>query len=202
MNNKHTLIIAHGAGSPMDSDWLNDLVVKFELRGVRVIRFEFPYMHQRRIDGKRRPPNRLPILLDSYKDIIAQQSGTVFIAGKSLGGRIATMIADACDNVVGVIAYGYPFHPPAKPENLRTEHLKTLTKPCLIVQGENDIFGKKDEWQGFGIAKHINIFPMPMANHDLKPLKKSGLSLNGTLQIAVDETIEFMSAHFMDAHND
>ena len=194
MDIKHTLILAHGAGLPMDSDWLNTLSEKFNYLGVKVIRFNFPYMQQRVDSGKKMPPNKLPILIDCFNDIIDNTAGKVFIGGKSMGGRIATMVANN-NSVKGVIAFGYPFHPVGKPEKMRTEHLKQFKKPCLIIQGERDPFGKKDEWQGFSIDPNIDLFPIKTANHDLKPLKSSGLNLDNALDLSVSKAIEFMDKH-------
>ncbi|MGB1361504.1 MAG: alpha/beta family hydrolase [Alphaproteobacteria bacterium] len=192
---KYTLILAHGAGAPMDSDWMNAITEKLETAGVKVIRFEFPYMDKRRTTGKKSPPDRLPILIDTFNEIVNAQKGAVFIAGKSMGGRIASIIAPDNDKVSGVIAFGYPFHPPGKPEKLRTEHLKTYKKPMLIVQGENDPFGKLGEWNGFEIDKSIEVFPITTGNHDLKPNKSSGMDLNMALDKAVEKTVSFIKSN-------
>ena len=189
-----TIILAHGAGAPMDSDWMNAITEKLESHNINVIRFEFPYMDKRRKTGKKSPPDRAPVLMESFNDIINQQSGDVWIAGKSMGGRIASVIAPDNTKVLGVIAYGYPFHPPGKPEKLRTEHLQKYSKPMLIVQGENDPFGKVGEWKGFTIDKKIEIFPIEEANHDLKPNKSTGMDLDNALDKAVEKTVSFITA--------
>jgi len=192
MMQKQTLVLAHGAGAPMDSDWLNNITNKLELNNIEVIRFEFPYMEKRRITGKKSPPDKLPILVDKFNNIVNSLNKPVFIAGKSMGGRIASMIAPTNNNILGVIAYGYPFHPVGKPEKLRTEHLKKYNKPMLIIQGENDPFGKSKEWENFNIDKSIEIFPISKANHDLKPNKSTGLSLDEAMNIAVKKTASFI----------
>ena len=193
MAKKQILVLAHGAGSPMDSDWLNNITNKLELNNIEVIRFEFPYMENRRRIGKKSPPDKLSILINKFNNIVNSINKPVFIAGKSMGGRIASMIAPTNNNVLGVIAYGYPFHPIGKPEKLRTEHLKKYNKPMLIIQGENDPFGKSKKWNDFNIDKNIEVFPISKANHDLKPNKSTGLSLDDTINIAVEKTTKFIN---------
>ena len=192
MIQKQTLVLAHGAGASMDSDWLNNITNKLESNNIEVIRFEFPYMEKRRKIGKKSPPDKLPILVDKFNNIVNSLNKPVFIAGKSMGGRIASIIAPTNNNILGVIAYGYPFHPAGKPEKLRTEHLKKYNKPMLIIQGENDPFGKSKEWKDFNIDKSIEIFPISKANHDLNPNKSTGLSLDEAMKLAVEKTTNFI----------
>ena len=93
-----TLILAHGAGAPMDSDWMSDMAARLAAQGVNVLRFEFPYMAQRRLDGGRRPPNPAPKLLECWREVYAQVrrhvTGPLAIGGKSMGGRMASLLAD------------------------------------------------------------------------------------------------------------
>lgn len=139
-NPRATLILAHGAGAPMDSLFLARIARGLVARGVRVVRFEFPYMAARR-RGERRGPDRQPILEDAWLRVIDRvgDAGSSYIGGKSLGGRIASMVADRA-GVRGLVALGYPFHPPGQPERLRTAHLYELRTPALFVQGERDQF--------------------------------------------------------------
>ncbi len=195
MIKKHTLILAHGAGAPMDSEWMNTITELLKNNGVEVHRFEFPYMIMRRKDGKKRPPNTLKVLLDTYSTIVNKFDGKVFVGGKSMGGRIATMIADSHDNIIASIGLGYPFHPPKYPQKLRTKHLKNMKSPCLIIQGEKDPFGKITEWDAFNLAPTVFIYPLIEANHELKPLKRTGLSHRDALRLCVEQMIQFMDKH-------
>jgi uncharacterized protein len=116
-NADRTIVLAHGAGAPMDSDFMNVIASGLAKSGLRVARFEFPYMVKRREDGRRRPPDCAPVLLESYLQVVAELGPeNLIIGGKSMGGRIASMVAGAA-GVAGLVCLGYPFHPPGKPEN-------------------------------------------------------------------------------------
>src|SRR6185436_4932187 len=116
----HTFLFAHGAGAPMDTPFMNAVARGMGERGIRVVRFEFPYMAKRRESGKKGAPDRQPVLLDTWRQVIEDHGGgaKVFIGGKSMGGRMASMVADEV-GARGLICFGYPFHPPGKPDQLR-----------------------------------------------------------------------------------
>lgn len=175
------LLFAHGAGAPMDSGFMNDMAAALAEHGLEVVRFEFPYMAKRRRDGKRRPPNRMDVLLDAWDAMIEQyrcDSLPLFIGGKSMGARAATVWAAerAAASCRGLICFGYPFHPPGKPENLRIAHLSECAVPLLIVQGERDALGSREEVSAYGIANSIHFCWLASGDHDLKPLRRSGYS--------------------------
>lgn len=187
-----TLALAHGAGAPMDSDWMNMVAAAVADKGIRVVRFEFPYMAERRETGKKRPPNPARILEGTWANVIDDLGAdTLVIGGKSMGGRIASMVADDA-GVRGLVCLGYPFHPPGRPEKLRTEHLATLRTPTLICQGERDPFGTKDEVPGFTLSKKIRLHWSPDGDHGLKPRKKSGHTEAENIAAAVDAIAAFM----------
>ncbi|WP_295513683.1 alpha/beta fold hydrolase [uncultured Pseudomonas sp.] len=174
-----TLLLAHGAGAGMDSPFMQLLAEELARREIRTLRFDFPYMAQARAEGKRRPPNPAPVLLEHWREMVerwrAAESGPLWLAGKSMGGRMASLLADEL-GAAGLICLGYPFHPAGKPERLRTEHLATLATPTLIVQGERDALGSREEVAGYSLAPAIEVQWIATADHDLKPLKSSGLS--------------------------
>jgi len=188
-----TVVLAHGAGAPMDSDFMASMAAGLAGAGLRVARFEFPYMIKRRADGKRRPPDRAPVLLDTYLQVAADLGPeNLIIGGKSMGGRIASMVADEA-GVAGLICLGYPFHPPGKPDKLRTEHLEGLKTPALILQGERDTFGRREEVGGYSLSKSITVDFLPDGDHDLKPRKKSGLTREENWQDAVARMVRFIA---------
>jgi hypothetical protein len=191
-NPRATLILAHGAGAPMDSLFLARIARGLVARGVRVVRFEFPYMAARR-RGERRGPDRQPILEDAWLRVIDRvgDAGSSYIGGKSLGGRIASMVADRA-GVRGLVALGYPFHPPGQPERLRTAHLYELRTPALFVQGERDPFGTRDEVLGFGLPSTIRLVWLPDGDHSFKPRVRSSHTEAGNLAAAVDATAAFV----------
>jgi hypothetical protein len=188
-----TLALGHGAGAPMDSDWMNMVAAAVAAKGFRVIRFEFPYMTERRTTGKKRPPNPARILEETWEAVISDLGPErLVIGGKSMGGRIASMVADRT-GVQGLVCLGYPFHPPGRPEKLRTEHLAALKTPTLICQGERDPFGTKDEVPGFTLSKRIKLHWAPDGDHGLKPRKKSGFTEEQNIADAVSAIAAFMS---------
>lgn len=189
-----TLVLAHGAGAPMDSPFMDRIARGVAGAGWRVVRFEFPYMATRRETGTRKPPDRAPVLLDTWRSVIAGLGAeTLVIGGKSLGGRIASMIADEA-RVHGLVCLGYPFHPPGRPDRLRTAHLETLGTPALILQGERDPFGRADEVPGYGLSDAIALAWLPDGDHGFRPRKASGHTEDGNLTLAVERICGFLDA--------
>ncbi|HMO94659.1 MAG TPA: hypothetical protein PKD27_00975, partial [Tepidiformaceae bacterium] len=135
--------------------------------GFRVLRFEFPYMAERRTSGKRRPPDRQQVLLDAWRSAFAEAGeGPTVVGGKSMGGRMASMIADEV-SAAGLVCLGYPFHAPGKPEAPRVQHLEFLRTPALFVQGTADPFGTRDDVAGYTLSPAITIEWVEGGNHDL-----------------------------------
>jgi len=190
-----TVVLAHGAGAPMDSDWMNDFATGLAARGLHVARFEFPYMQRRREDGKRRGPDRPPVLLEAWRQAVAElgDPGSLVIGGKSMGGRIASMVADEC-GVAGLVCLGYPFHPPRKPDKLRTAHLEELASPTLILQGTRDPFDTREEVPGYGLAEGIEVHWLEDGDHSFKPRVRSGRTLEQNLAEAMDAVATFRAS--------
>jgi predicted alpha/beta-hydrolase family hydrolase len=176
-----TIILAHGAGAPMDSASMTATAKALAVAGFRVARFEFAYMAARRY-GHRKPPPRAETVNPEYVAAVEAlgAKGSLIIGGKSMGGRVASMVADelfASGKIVGLLCLGYPFHPPAKPTQLRTRHLAALKTPTLIVQGTRDEFGTVEEVPGYELSERIELLWLEDGDHDLKPRKSiSGFS--------------------------
>lgn len=190
-----TLILAHGAGAPMDSDWMNDMAGRLARLGVNVLRFEFPYMAQRRVDGVKRPPNPAGKLQECWREVFAvvrrHVAGPLAIGGKSMGGRMASLVADEL-GVDALVCLGYPFYAVGKPEKPRVEHLAGLKTPTLIVQGERDALGNREAVEGYSLAPGIEVFWLVAGDHDLKPLKVSGFTHEQHLASAAQKVSEFL----------
>jgi len=187
-----TLLLAHGAGAPMDSPWMNLVAQLLAERGVRTARFEFAYMAARR-EGRRGGQPRAEAVLDEYRAAVDDVGGPVAVGGKSFGGRVASMIADDVE-ATAVVALGYPFHPPGKPENLRTAHLLTLRTPMLVCQGERDPFGTVEEIPGYGLPDSIRLHWAPDGDHSLKPRKASGRTEHQNLTETADAIAGFLAS--------
>ena len=172
-----TLILAHGAGAPMDSTFMQSFAEGIGLHGIRVVRFEFSYMRARRDSGSRRPPDREPVLLEAWRQAYRQLSaGQTWIGGKSMGGRMASLVADEL-GVAGLVCLGFPFHAPGKPPGARIAHLATLASPALIVQGTRDPFGPLADVSGYDLSDTIALHWIQDGDHDLVPRKASGRTL-------------------------
>jgi len=178
-----TIALAHGAGAPMDSAFMVAFAEGLAAHGLKCVRFEFPYMHERRVDGKKRPPNRAPVLLETWRAVIDELGReNLIIGGKSMGGRMASMIARELEDenapVKGLVCLGYPFHPPGKPEKAeeRMAHLLDIKTPTLILQGTRDTFGTVEQVPSFPLSEAIRVQWLEDGDHGFKPRKKSGRS--------------------------
>jgi predicted alpha/beta-hydrolase family hydrolase len=188
-----TVLLAHGAGAPMDSSFMAAIAGGLAASGWRVVRFEFPYMARMRETGRRQGPDRMPVLQETFRQQVqlekaAGSKRTLFIGGKSMGGRVASLLVDelaSSDGVRGCLCLGYPFHPPGKPLNLRTEHLATLQMPTLILQGERDSFGNRQEVESYTLSPQLQLRWIASGDHSFKPTKSSGLSEAGNWAGAV-----------------
>jgi hypothetical protein len=187
---RFTLLLAHGAGAPMDSASMNATAKALAAAGIRVARFEFGYMASRRTSAGRKPPPRAETLRPEYVAAIdaLKARGPLIIGGKSMGGRVASMIADE-HHAAGLLCLGYPFHPVDKPTQLRTAHLADLKTPTLIVQGTRDPFGTREEVAGYELSKAIKILWLEDGDHDLRPRKAvSGFSMADHLKTLAAKT--------------
>ena len=190
-----TVVLAHGAGAPMDSPFMTAIAETLAQDGIRVARFEFPYMRRRRESGRGGAPDSGAVLMQSWRDTIAEMGDPrrLVIGGKSLGGRIASMIADEA-RVRGLVCLGYPFHPPGKPVATRTEHLAHLRTPALILQGTRDPFGKPDEVKKYRLSHSIRIEWIEDGDHSFKPRARSGRTEADNLVTAAGLVREFVRA--------
>jgi len=190
-----TVLLAHGAGAAMDSGWMNDMTALLVERGIRVARFEFSYMASRR-QGSRKPPPRAETLAQEYRDAVAAVGGErLFIGGKSMGGRVASMVADELHDaglIEGLVCLGYPFHPPGAPEKLRTAHLEGLRTPTLICQGTRDPFGTREDVAGYDLSPSIRFCWLDDGEHEFKPRTAiSGFTHREHLATAADAVAAF-----------
>jgi uncharacterized protein len=191
-----TLVLAHGAGAAMDTPFMDFFAMGLASHGCRVVRFEFPYMASKRSTGKNKPPDREPVLRETWLKVVemvrALEKKKLVIGGKSMGGRIATLIADEA-GVDGLICLGYPFHPVGKPDKLRVEHLGKIKTPTLIVQGERDPFGSREEVDRYKLSSAIQVKWIEDGDHSFKPRKSSGRTEKQSWDAALDEIQSFLT---------
>ncbi|WP_462157802.1 alpha/beta family hydrolase [Pseudoalteromonas sp. GB56] len=192
-------IFAHGAGAGLDSDFMQEIARLIAQQGITVGLFDFPYMQRAKEENKRRPPDRADKLLASFNDALssAQQDLPLFIGGKSMGGRMASMLVAGGDieltaSVKGIIAFGYPFHPPGKKDKLRVAHFGDITVGFCVIQGERDTFGKQDELSSLADTSPAIIHWLADGDHSLVPRKKSGFTQEQNWQQAADIAAAFI----------
>lgn len=193
---RETAVLAHGAGAPMDSPFMAQFAAGLAARGIRVARFEFPYMRARRSGGGGRgAPDREPVLRDAWREAAGALGGgpRLVIGGKSLGGRIASLVADEI-GARGLVCLGYPFHPPGQLARLRTRHLADLRTPALVLQGTRDPFGTPDEVAGYGLSPAIRVVWVEDGDHSWKPRVKSGRTLGDNMSFGIEEAARFIEA--------
>jgi len=189
-------LCAHGAGAGMETAFLKAVAGLLAERGIATLRFEFSYMAARRHGGGRKPPPRAERLVAEYRAAVdaVPPGAPLLIGGKSMGGRVASLLADelySASRIAGLACLGYPFHPPNKPDQLRTAHLLGLACPTLIVQGDRDPFGNRAEVEGYGLSRAIRIHWADDGDHDLGPRGGSGFTRKGNLAAAADAVATF-----------
>jgi predicted alpha/beta-hydrolase family hydrolase len=140
------LLLAHGSGLSMDHAWTRTLGRQLAERGFVVLRFNYPYRERALAAGRQAPPDRAAVLEVAHRAALAELRRLapglpLVLAGKSLGARIATLLAAADSACDGVIAFGYPLHPPGAPERERSEHFERCAVPALFLHGTRDEFG-------------------------------------------------------------
>jgi predicted alpha/beta-hydrolase family hydrolase len=192
-------LCAHGAGAGMETPFLKAVADLLAQRDIATCRFEFAYMAARRHGGARKPPPRAERLVDEYRAAVAAQpvGAPLIIGGKSMGGRVASLLADElfqAGAIAGLACLGYPFHPPGRPDQLRTAHLTALACPTLIVQGERDPFGTRAEVEGYGLSPVIQFNWAGDGDHDLGPRGGSGFTRKANLAAAADALATFAKA--------
>ena len=140
------LVLAHGAGAGQKSPWIVKAAKALAERGISCATFDFPY-----ITAGRKAPDRAPVLEDHWRKVLEEARKAfaglpLFIGGKSMGGRIASQVlAQGAKDIDGLIFFGYPLHPPGRPDQRRDAHLSQIAEPMLFIQGSRDTFGNEQE---------------------------------------------------------
>jgi len=184
-------VFAHGAGAGQSSDFMTAFAQGLAQRGLHVLTFNFPYAER-----GRKLPDPQPVLEACFRAVLertatdaALEGLPLFIGGKSMGGRMASHVAasrDAHDagphawwaRLKGLVFFGYPLHPPGKPQQVRVAHLPRITHPMLFVQGEKDAFGSPAELRAFidVLPAPCTLYPVAQAGHSLDVPKRSTIA--------------------------
>ena len=168
-----TIALAPASGQSYQVEFLSYFAKSLGDIGLRVARFDFPYMSDRNTTGRRRSTDSEQVLLDTWRQVIKQLgSEKLFVGGKSQGGRTAAVVADEC-HVQGVVCLGFPFHSTGKPDQYRVEPLDTIQTPAIVVQGEWDTFGDKGEVASYAFSPSVQFKWMKEGDHSFQPPKES-----------------------------
>jgi len=172
------LALAHGAGAGMAHPFLASLAAELAAVGVATLRYQFPYMEQRR--GSPDSPAVATSTVAAAVRAAWEQAPDLplFAGGKSFGGRMTSQAAaeGLLSGVRGLVFFGFPLHPPNKPGTKRAEHLKNVTVPMLFLQGTRDTLADltllKPICEDLGSLATLHI--VETADHSFHMLKKSG----------------------------
>jgi len=174
------IILAHGAGAGMDHPFIAFVHQRLAEHGLLSVKFNFPYM-----EAGRKAPDRAPLLTATWRAVVAAvrrdrelAPERLFLAGKSMGGRIASLIVAEGEPCAGLIFLGYPLHPPGKPEKLRAEHLARIACPMLFIQGERDRLCDLATLRRVlaGLSAPVTLHAIPDGDHSFKVPKRTGRS--------------------------
>lgn len=187
-----TLVLAHGAGEGMESPFMESVARLTAARGLRVVRFEFPYMAEMGRTGRRRPPDPASRLTATWHRVLnwlidrrAVVPRRLLIGGKSMGGRMASLVALERETA-GLVCLGFPFHPPGKAERTRVAHLARLPVPTLICQGTRDPFGRPEEVAAYRLSPSVQVHWIEGGDHGFRPTRASGRTWEENLAEAAD----------------
>ena len=189
------LVLTHGAGAPSSHPSLAELARLIGERGVSVARFDLPYMRRAAATGGRAwPPDDEEVLVGAWVEVMRAlaPASRLVIGGRSLGGRVASVLADAAE-VAGLVCIGYPFHPPGREGPVRTAHLREIATPTLIVQGERDPYGTREEVSAYRLSPNIRIHWIADGDHGLTPRKRSGVTEAQNFAAAAEAIAAFVA---------
>jgi len=193
---KAVLIIAHGAGRDMNSVFVNQIHEGIARHGILTVKFNFPYMER-----GLRAPNTPHVLEETWQkviDAVIEKTGVtrkqIFVSGKSMGGRYATILASKEDLYAGIILYGYPLHAPGKPDKPRFNHLKVIHEPLLFFQGTRDSLCQLAVFQPLleKISPKPTLHIIDGGDHSFKLLKRMDRSEQSVFDEVVQLSVEWI----------
>lgn len=179
---KGIFVMAHGAGAPLGSDFMEAVAPRIADRaGLAVLRFNYAYAEKMSRTGSRLPPEPRRALEIIHRTVLAwarEHHGDLPLigGGKSLGGRISSLMASEGEPFDGLVFLGYPLHPPGKPEKLRTEHFSKLDLPLLFLQGTRDALADLELLRPAleTLPRRATLHIVEGGDHSFSVLKRSG----------------------------
>lgn len=193
------LLIAPGAGKDMQSDFICALHEGIAERGIMTVKFNFPYL-----EIGRAAPNTPTVLEDTWLaviDAVMSQTGLprekIFLSGKSMGGRYATLLAAKVDGFAGIILYGYPLHAPGRKNKPRSEDLSSVHSPMLFFQGSRDSLCELDIFQPIleRLPTHPDLHIIEGGDHSFKMLKRLNLDDTAVYPELINKSVEWINQH-------
>lgn len=182
-----TVLLAHGAGTDQDHPLLTSLARALEERGVRVVTFNYPYT-----ESGRKAPDRAPVLLACHRAVAGwvrhRFGGRLVLAGRSMGGRMASMLVAEGEPADGLVLYAYPLHPAGKPERLRIEHLSGISVPALFFQGSRDALARGDLFD-LHIRPWADVIDLEGTDHSWRT---RGRTIDEIVGLVADETVSWI----------
>jgi predicted alpha/beta-hydrolase family hydrolase len=191
----YRLVLAHGAGAPSRSEFMQVFAKGLTARGLPTTLFDFTYMQK-----GRRIPDRMPQLMDRMKSVAqdaAHELGAptrVLLGGKSMGGRVATHLAAEGYPCAGLVVLGYPLHPAGKPQERREQHLSKVHVPALFIAGTRDTLAEQAllEKAVQALAGPTTLHWIEGGDHSFAPAARSGRTTRETWDEAMDAVIAFV----------
>jgi predicted alpha/beta-hydrolase family hydrolase len=188
------LILGHGAGAGIRSDFMEFVASELATRAVRVTRFNFAY-----VEARKKTPDRQPVLEDTYAAVVEhvrreERPQPLFLGGKSLGGRIASHVVAGGQAADGLVFLGYPLHPPGRPDRLRSAHLNEISVPMLFVEGTRDPFCPLETLEKVraDFTAPVEIAVIDGGDHSLRVRKSSGRSTEEAWGEAVEQVADWI----------
>jgi uncharacterized protein len=189
------LVLAHGAGAGMSHPFMAKLAEELGGVGVATLRYQFPYMEQRR-GAPDRPPVLMATVVAAVRTAAEAAPGLPLLAGgKSMGGRMTSQAAaeSPLDGVRGLAFFGFPLHPPGRPGTKRADHLAKVTVPMLFLQGTRDTFAdlKSQRPVCAKLGSRATLHVIETADHSFHMLKSSGRTDAEVLRELAETTVSW-----------
>ena len=196
-NAKAVVVLAHGSGAGKDHDFMAGFALAVANLGASVLRFNFPYM-----DAGKKFPDKSPVAVAVWHQVRhwveenLAEGLPIFTAGKSFGGRIASLAVAEGMPSAGLIFLGYPLHAPKKEEKLRDEHLYPLEVPMLFLEGTRDPFANPEKMENVvsKLNSHSELSWFQGGNHSFK-VARSGRTVAQDGAWLADPALDFIAKH-------